>query len=109
MNLGTFTKKADGSFTGRIECAIPYISSDVVFQPVTDKPTKDAPDFRVLIGKAELGAAWKKEHGNVEGGYQSVKLDAPGLSASINCALFENKDGTYRLVWERAEPKVQQQ
>jgi|SRR5579859_3656347 len=108
MNIGTFTKKDDGKYIGRIEIAFPRISCEATFQPVAQKPNENAPDCRIFSGKAELGAAWTKQHGNVEGEYLSVKLDAPGLPAPINCALFLNtEDGTYRLVWERPEANEQ--
>lgn len=104
MNIGTFTKKDNGRYIGKLDIAFPKISCEAVFQPVAQKPNDNAPDFRIQRGNAELGAAWIKQHGNVEGDYLSVKLDAPGLPAPINAALFLNtEDGTYRLVWERPE------
>jgi uncharacterized protein (DUF736 family) len=52
----------------------------------------------------ELGVAWNnvsKEKGTK---YVSVKLDSPFLPASVWCSLFEQKDGTYNLVWNRPDP-----
>jgi uncharacterized protein (DUF736 family) len=106
MNIGKFTKKDDGKITGKIETLT--FSCDAAFFPVTDKPSAGAPDFRVYRGKGELGAAWTKQHDNVEGSYLSVKLDGPGLPGPINCALFQNtEDGSLRLVWERPEKDEQ--
>src|SRR6266581_7294250 len=108
MNIGTFTKKDDGRFIGRIESAFPNISCDAIFQPVAKKPNDNAPDYRLFRGKAELGAAWIKKHDNVEGNYLSVKIDGPSLDAPINCALFKNlEDETYNLVWERPEKETE--
>jgi len=108
MNIGTFTKKSDGKYTGRIEIAFPKISCEATFQPVAQKPNEFAPDYRLFSGRAELGAAWTEQHDNVEGDFLSVKLDAPGLPAPINCALFKDTEGDgYRLVWERPEADEQ--
>ncbi len=109
MHIGTFTKKDNGRYVGKIEIAFPNISCEAVFQPVTNKANANAPDYRILRGRAELGAAWIKQHDNVEGEYLSVKLDAPGFYAPINCALFETpEDETHRLVWERPDPEAKQ-
>lgn len=35
--------------------------------------------------------------------YLSVKLDGPTLAAPINCALTEQTDGSYGLIWNRKD------
>jgi uncharacterized protein (DUF736 family) len=90
-----------------------YVGSIVGFAAVT--PVRIAPtelkgiDYTVTIAGEglELGIAWKKvsAKGN---DYVSVKLDAPYLPAPVNCALFQHRDGSYDLVWDREKPKAEQ-
>jgi uncharacterized protein (DUF736 family) len=55
----------------------------------------------------ELGAAWKKV--STEGRpYLSVKLDGPTLRVPIQCALIEQNDGSYHLIWRRGEEEAEQ-
>lgn len=71
----------------------------------------NGPDFVVLAkppvdnADYELGAAWSKtsKKGNA---YLSVKLDSPALARLINCALTRQQDGSYALVWNRAEARA---
>ncbi len=66
-----------------------------------DNSSEDAPTHRVLVGKAEIGAAWtrKSKEGKT---YFSVKLDDPSLPAPIYCNLFMD-EGVYTLVWNRSK------
>ena len=56
--IGTFTKTADGAYTGAINTLSLNVKA-VAFRP-NDKTNPDAPDYRIFAGKVELGAAWKK-------------------------------------------------
>ena len=55
----------------------------------------------------ELGAAWKKVSAQGKP-YLSVKLDGPTLAVPIYCALIEQKDGSYHLIWRRGEEEAEQ-
>jgi len=68
----------------------------------TKRTTKNkAPDFRILAGATEFGAAWKKT--SREGrDYLSVKLDDPSFPAPIYASLVEAEDGSgHNLIWSR--------
>lgn len=66
-----------------------------------ERTSRDAPDFRILSGMAEVGAAWSKTSGDGEP-YISVTLDDPSFNAPINAALWPTQtDGDYDLVWNR--------
>ncbi|KQT63292.1 MULTISPECIES: DUF736 domain-containing protein [unclassified Aureimonas] len=66
-----------------------------------DRTSRDAPDFRVMSGTAEVGAAWKSTSSDGEP-YISVKLDDPSFPAPITAALWPSEtDGDYALVWSR--------
>ena len=66
-----------------------------------ERTTRDAPDFRVMAGMAEVGAGWNATSTDGEP-YISVKLDDPSFNAPINAALWPSQtDGDYDLVWNR--------
>jgi uncharacterized protein (DUF736 family) len=103
MNIGIFTKKADGTLTGDL----PSLHlNGVSFEPVTQKG--NGPDYRATIEGAELGAAWKKTSGKGNE-YLSVQIDSPAFPAPINFAVFARKEGNYVADWSRAKPKDDEQ
>jgi uncharacterized protein (DUF736 family) len=66
------------------------------------KEADGAPDFRILAGAAEIGAAWRRMRKGSEESYLSVKLDDPALPQPIWGALLEGTDSApARLVWRR--------
>lgn len=66
-----------------------------------ERTSRDAPDFRVMAGMAEVGAAWNKVSADGEP-YISVTLDDPSFNAPINAALWPSQtEGDYDLVWSR--------
>jgi len=94
--IGTFAKTADG-FAGAINTLTLNVKS-VQFRP-TDRTEGKGPDYRIMAGGAELGAAWKKtteDHRD----YLSVKIDDPSFPREIFAALLTADDG-FNLVWSR--------
>ena len=66
-----------------------------------ERTSRDAPDFRVMAGMAEVGAGWNATSTDGEP-YISVKLDDPSFAFPINAALWpSHTDGDYDLVWNR--------
>lgn len=67
----------------------------------------DPPDgpFETGANTYEVGAAWKKTSKKGRP-YLSVKLDGPTLAAPIQCALTEQTDGSYHLIWRRKDDEV---
>ncbi len=95
--IGTFTKTETG-FTGSVKTLT--LNVKAVFR--TEQTDNDkAPDYRVLAGATEFGAAWKKiSRENRD--YISVKLDDPSFPAPIYATLVEAEDKTsYSLIWSR--------
>ena len=93
--IGTFTKQ-DGSFAGSL--ATLTVKAKLKISPV-EKSGEKAPDFRVYVGNAEIGAAWSTT--SKEGKeYLSVKLDDPSFPAPIQCRLVEMDKG-HALIWNR--------
>lgn len=94
--IGTFNIQENGSYTGSITTL--NVKAKLTIKPI-DKTSEKAPDFRVLAGDAEIGAAWSlmsKENKP----YLSVRLDDPSFPSAIDCRLVKSEQG-YALVWSR--------
>ena len=108
MIIGKFRHNGNG-FGGYIE-TVGLDLADVTITPVAAKQGR-GPDFVVVCTGEhdfEIGAAWKKTS-KAGKAYLSVKLDGPTLSAPINCALIEQQDGSYELIWNRDSRKAEEE
>jgi uncharacterized protein (DUF736 family) len=97
MIIGNF-KKTDDGYKGVIRTLT--LTADAVFEP-QERRSDNSPDYRVISGETEIGAAWKKtsEAGSA---YLSVRLDDPSFAKSIVCALFKTSiEHSFTLVWDR--------
>ena len=66
---------------------------------------ENAPSHRVLVGRAEIGAAWSKRS-NEGRDYLGLKLDDPSFTAPIFANLFDDEDGEgSSLIWSRSRKK----
>lgn len=93
--IGNFTRDGQG-FTGTI--ATLAIKAKAAIKP-NRKTAENAPDYRIYVGGAEIGAAWSKtSEGNKP--YLSVKLDDPSFGTPIFCRLVGNGD-EHQLFWSR--------
>jgi len=96
--IGSFTAGKSG-YIGTIRTLTINVKASIVANE--NKSSEGAPDFRVLAGRAELGAAWKAKSGGDEArNYLSVMLDDPSFPEPIRAALFE-EEATAFLVWNR--------
>lgn len=97
--IGTFSAIKDG-YAGTIRTLT--VATKVRLIANDRKEGQSGPDFRILAGAAEIGAAWRRTKQNSEEPYLLVKLDDPALPQPIWGALFEaTDDGVARLVWRR--------
>jgi len=55
----------------------------------------------------EIGAAWKRTNSKGKP-YLLVKLDRPTFWNGAHCALIEQQDGTFGLVWKRTKLKAEE-
>ena len=94
--IGTFTK-SDNGFAGAVKTL--SLNVKAKFIP-SDKESDKAPDFRILAGSVELGAAWKKTAKNGRE-YISVRLDDPSFAVPIFANLIEDGDANHQLIWSR--------
>jgi uncharacterized protein (DUF736 family) len=95
-NIGNFTRDGD-KFTGNIVTLA--LKTKATIQRI-DKPSPQAPDFRIFAAGAEGGAAWVKQ-GKSERPYLSVKLDDPSFAGAIYCRLIETDGDQHQLLWSR--------
>ncbi|WBU64667.1 DUF736 domain-containing protein [Paracoccus aerodenitrificans] len=97
--IGTF-KKTGNEFTGEI-VTLSVQAKGVRIIPDTRSAGENAPSHRVLVGRAEIGAAWSKRS-NEGRDYLGLKLDDPSFTAPIYANLFDDEDGEgYSLIWSR--------
>ncbi|MCV9967402.1 DUF736 domain-containing protein [Pararhizobium sp. BT-229] len=95
--IGSFTASGNG-FNGTIKTLNLNVKAAV---RAVERATEKSPDFRILAGSVEFGAAWKKT--SSEGrDYLSVKLDDPSFPAPIYATLIEveGEEGL-SLIWSR--------
>ena len=100
-NIGTFTAQND-SFTGTVRTLTLNVKVKIV---PNAKESENAPDYRIVAGNFEIGAAWKKTS-QADRPYLSVSLDDPSFPATVYARLIENEDGTHDLIWSRSKPKA---
>lgn len=96
--IGTFTSTGNG-FNGTIKTLNLNVKAKIVR---AERTSDKAPDFRVLAGNVEFGAAWQKTSKETERDYLSVKLDDPSFPAPIYATLIEMEgEEGLQLIWSR--------
>jgi len=96
--IGTFTSSSNG-FIGTIKTLNLNVKARI---ERVENPSDRGPQFRILSGAVELGAAWQKTAKQSERDYLSVKLDDPSFPTPIYATLVEveGQDGL-QLFWSR--------
>ena len=98
--IGTFKKSASNEFTGEI-VTLSVQAKNVRIVPDMKATGENAPSHRVMVGRAEIGAAWSKRS-NEDRPYLGLKLDDPSFNNPIYANLFDDEDGeTHSLIWSR--------
>jgi uncharacterized protein (DUF736 family) len=98
--IGTFKKTNANEFTGEI-VTLSVHAKGVRIVPDTRASGENAPSHRVVVGKAEIGAAWSKRS-NEGRDYLGLKLDDPSFTAPIYANLFSDEEGEgHSLIWSR--------
>ena len=99
--IGTFKKAGTNEFTGDI-VTLNVKANGVRIIPDPRANGDNAPSHRVLVGRAEIGAAWSKRSGEGRD-YLGLKIDDPSFNAPIYANLFDDEDGEgYSLIWSRS-------
>jgi uncharacterized protein (DUF736 family) len=94
--IGTFTKSETG-LIGVVKTLTLNVKAKFI---PAEKESDKAPDFRILAGAVEFGAAWKKTAQNGRE-YLSVRLDDPSFAAPIFANLIEGEEANHQLIWSR--------
>lgn len=99
--IGTFARAKDGGWEGTIRTL--SMTAKARFVPNDNREAASSPDYRVLCGASDVGAAWTRRGSTGEHReYLSVQLDDPSLPNPISAALFINEDSqAANLVWSR--------
>ena len=98
--IGTFKKTASNEYTGDI-VTLSVQAKNVRIVPDLRASGENAPSHRVLVGRAEIGAAWSKRS-NEGRDYLGLKLDDPSFNAPIYANLFDDEDSDiFSLIWSR--------
>ena len=98
--IGTFKKTGSNEFTGEI-VTLSVQAKGVRIVPDLRASGENAPSHRVLVGRAEIGAAWSKRS-NEGRDYLGLKLDDPSFNAPIYANLFDDEgEDTFSLIWSR--------
>jgi uncharacterized protein (DUF736 family) len=95
--IGTFSAVKDG-YAGTIRTLT--MTAKVSILANDRKESEGAPDFSIMVGTAEIGAAWPKTK---QGSEETTCASSSYLpAASIWGALLESSDdGVARLIWRR--------
>ena len=96
--IGTFTKQEDG-FNGTLRTLTLNVKVKLV--PIAEH-SDNAPDYRLVAGTMEIGAAWKRQT-KTNKAYLSVKVDDPSFPAPLNARLIDAEDGIMNLYWTRRD------
>ena len=98
--IGTFKKTANNEFVGDI-VTLSVQAKGVRIVPDSNRANDNAPSHRVMVGRAEIGAAWTKQS-NEGRDYLGLKLDDPSFTAPIYANLFDDEEGDgFSLIWSR--------
>ena len=101
--IGTF-KKIGNDYTGEI-VTLNLQTKNVRIVLDDSRASDKAPSHRVMVGRAEIGAAWSKTS-NEGRDYLGLKLDDPSFTAPIYANLFADEEGgSYSLIWSRPEKR----
>ena len=96
--IGHFVADTDG-YVGTIRTLT--IQAKLRLVAIDNKVKEDGPDFRILFGLQEVGAAWKaKTHEAEPRDYLSAMIDDPMFPEPLRGALFED-NGKLSLIWRR--------
>lgn len=100
--IGYFRRDGEG-FAGRLTTL--GLEATVRLAPA-EKFSSKAPDYLVLAGEAECGAAWRAT--DASGALLNLKLDDPTWPEPVNARLMAAEGEDLPLVWirrnDRSEP-----
>lgn len=98
--IGSFAPTTDG-YVGTIRTITMRAKLRIV--AVDKKLRDDQPDFKIMLGSHEIGAAWKaRTHETEPREYLSAMIDDPMFPEPLRGALFED-NRNLSFVWRRKQ------
>ena len=94
--IGSFSQDDLFGQEGTLETVT--LKAKVKFVPLKDRSEKQ-PDYRILAGKLEIGAAWSRTS-KKGSAYLFLKLTDPSLPDPVVCNLYRNANGP-AVLWTR--------
>ena len=94
--IGSF--RQDDLFGQEGTLETPTLKAKIKFVPPRDRSGKQ-PDYRILSGKREVGAAWSRTSKS-GGEYLFLKITDPSQPAPVCCNLYRNASGP-AVLWTR--------
>lgn len=103
--IGHMTKQADGTYQGQL--ATLSIRQNIHFVK-KKKASENQPDFIVLAGDIEIGAAWIKKSMSSGKEYVSLSLAAPEfgprtLYANLGRSAGSKDENEFAIIWNPAD------
>lgn len=100
-SIGRVIKEPDGTFRGYL--ATLSIRKNIEFR-MNDKTKDHQPDYLVIAGDVEVGAAWNKKGQASGNDYVSVSLAAPEFGdrtifANLGRAAGSEDDNEFAIIW----------
>jgi len=96
--IGHFVSDSDG-YIGSIRTLT--FQAKLRLVAIDSKAKEDAPDFKIMYGTQEVGAAWRATTHEAEPrDYLSAMIDDPSFAEPIRGAMFED-NGELSFVWRR--------
>jgi uncharacterized protein (DUF736 family) len=103
--IGTFAR-ADNGYTGTMQTLM--LKGSVAFVANNTKSGDAAPDFKIVVGDIEIGAAWRKTKKGSDQTYLRCRLDDPAWPDAIWAILYEKADDNgLELLWRRQRRDVE--
>ncbi|MBA3897382.1 MAG: DUF736 family protein [Sphingomonadaceae bacterium] len=103
--IGYVTRTNTGSFKGQLNTLT--IKADIEIVPNTKKANDTQPDYRVLAGSVEIGAAWNRRSETTGRDYVSLSLAAPEFGPRrlyANLGRTPGKDDNrFAIIWNAAD------
>ena len=101
-----YVKKTQNGYEGHLKTLT--ISAPIVFIPVADKTNEAQPDYRIMTGQVEIGAAWNRVSQSTGNDYVSVTFAAPEFGrsrmyANLGVAAGQDDPDTFAIIWNPAE------
>ena len=107
MNIGSIKQNESGIFMGRISTLA--VAMTIALKPVhSTNPRAPRYEIHALTpGRTwvQVGALFELTSNNTGEAFLNGRIDDPSLSAPLQVSAFRQDDGSYNIVWQRAQKR----